>query len=653
VVEKPGAAVNRRVGIMPTPSPTEHSPARSLRLWPGVAAAVLLVAVSYVLPRIAPDAMLLGIPLAMIGLLGGVVMAVVVILWWLLFSRAPWLERLGALALMIAAVAGTRLLIDESMAGAGMGVLYFIYAIPGMSLAFVVWAVASRPLSGRARRASMAATILLSCGVWALVRTGGIHGGGTSDFHWRWTPTPEERLLTQTRDEVLTPGPMVGAVPEQPVEEARPVAPGPGPIAAEAGKRLLEETAEGDRPRPAARAGERLPISDPLVLRAEWPGFRGPHRDSVVRGVRIRTDWAASPPIELWRRPIGPGWSSFAVDGGLLFTQEQRGDHESVAAYRVGTGEPVWRHRDTVRFYESNGGAGPRATPTVHDGRVYTLGATGILNVLDAATGAVVWSRNAATDTDRTIPDWGIASSPLILDDLVIVAVAGHLAAYGVGTGAPRWFGPTGGGGYSSPHPATIDGVPQILLLRGSRTISVAVADGTLLWDHTWQPGVSIVQPAFTEDGDVLVAGGDTMGGLGIRRLAVRHGEGGWTVEERWTSRGLKPYFNDFVVHAGHAYGFDGSILACLDLADGARKWKGGRYGHGQLVLLPDQDVLLVLSEDGEIAVVSATPERFQELARIPALTGKTWNHPVLAGDVLLVRNGEEMAAFRLSLDGR
>ena len=138
-----------------------------------------------------------------------------------------------------------------------------------------------------------------------------------------------------------------------------------------------------------------------------------------------------------------------------------------------------------------------------------------------------------------------------------------------------------------------------------------------------------------------------------MRRMAVAHGPGGWTVAERWTSAGLKPNFNDFVVHDGHAFGFDGSILACIDLKDGKRKWKGGRYGSGQLVLLPDQDVLLVVSEEGELALVAAAPDQFKEIARFPAIEGKTWNHPVLAGDVLLVRNGQEMAAFRLSLAGR
>ena len=312
--------------------------------------------------------------------------------------------------------------------------------------------------------------------------------------------------------------------------------------------------------------------------------------------------------------------------GDLLYTQEQRGDDEIVACYNLTTGKPVWMHRDATRFWESNGGAGPRATPTLSNGRVYTFGATGILNALDARDGSVVWSRNAASDTGKQIPGWGFASSPLVVGDLVVVH-AGVLVAYDRATGERRWIGPARGGGYSSPHLLTIDGVAQILMMSGAGATSVAPADGTLLWEHSW-PGSPIVQPAQIADGAVLISTADGMGGIGTRRIAVAHGPGGWTVEERWTSNGLKPYFNDFVVHKGHAFGFDGSILACIDLEDGKRKWKGGRYGNGQLVLLPDQDLLLVLSEDGELALVGGNPRPVHRARAVSGARGQDLEPP-------------------------
>ena len=238
----------------------------------------------------------------------------------------------------------------------------------------------------------------------------------------------------------------------------------------------------------------------------------------------------------------------------------------------------------------------------------------------------------------------GLLGSPLVVDDLVIVATGGVLAAYDASSGARRWIGPAADDGYTSPHLLTIDGVTQVVHMSGTGLTSVTPADGKVLWQHPWK-GYPIVQPSQTPDGGILIVANESSG---TRRVAVARGAGGWTVEERWTSNGLKPWFNDFVVHKGYAFGFDGTILSCIDLADGTRKWKGGRYGGGQLVLLPDEDALLVLSEEGELALVSATPDAFKELGRAPGITGKTWNHPVVAGSILLVRNGEEMAAFRL-----
>jgi len=594
-----------------TDEPTLQKP---LRLWPGVVIVVLQWLGRFVVPIFVPEALPFGV-------IGGLAGGLAIVVWWAFFSRAPRIERLGAVVLMIVALFATPYILHESIATGAMGMLFAILAIPVLSLAFVAWAVVSRRLSDGPRRATMVATILLACGVWTLFRTGGFTGDLDHDFAWRWAETPEERLLAQAGNE--------------------PMALPPAPAAAE----THEE-------RPVALAGDKpaaLPAAPATVeTGADWFGFRGSERDGIIRGVQIETDWSASPPVELWRRPIGPGWSSFAVRGDLLYTQEQRGEDEVVACYKVTTGEPVWRHRDAARFWESNGGAGPRGTPTLSDGRLYTFGGTGIVNVLDAGDGTVVWSRNAASDTDAKLPYWGFSSSPLVVDDVVIVAASGALVAYDLATGDSRWSRPDSSTSYSSPQLLTIDGVTQILTLNGTGLTSLTPADGTLLWEHPWS-GYPIVQPALTADGDVLIS---VSAESGIRRLSVAQGPNGWTVEERWTSIGLKAYYSDIVVHEGHAFGFDGSMLACIDVEDGKRKWKGGRYGAGQIFLLADQDLLLVLSEQGELALVNAAPDKFTELARFPAIEGKTWNHPVLVGDILLVRNGQEMVAFRLALAG-
>lgn len=578
--------------MSPAPA-TPLPPSSPLRLWPGVAIVAVQWLARFVVPSFVPDATPVGV---MAGVAGGVA----ILVWWVFFSRAPWAERLGVVALMAGALFASYRIVHPSIATGMMGFMLPVYAVPTLSLALVAGAAATRRSSPGVRRWSLVAAILLASGVWTLVRTGGFSSDLQHDWAWRWAPTPEDRLLAGVR--------------------GQPVAP------------------KGTPPAVAT------PSAAPAPAAPEWPGFRGAGRDSILRGVRLETNWTASPPVELWRKPVGPGWSSFAVSGGRIYTQEQRGEVEVVACYTLAGGEPVWLHRDQTRFWESNAGPGPRATPSLHAGRAYTLGATGVLNALDAATGAVAWTRNAAADTKTKTPDWGFSGSPLIVDDVVIVAIDGTLAAYDQATGAPRWVGPTDDKSYSSPHLFEIAGTRQVVLMSGAGATSVTPADGKVLWQHPWK-GFGIVQPAQISPGQLVISTGDR---LGARRIEVASSRDAWTVTERWTSLRLKPYFNDFVLHGGHAYGFDGGALACVDLAEGERKWKGGRYGSGQLVLLADQDILLVLSEQGELALVRAAPGEFTELARFKALEGKTWNHPVLAGHTLLVRNDREMAAFRL-----
>jgi len=598
---------------------------KPLRLWPLGVIAVIFAAMLALLPVALPA---MDLPLTMRAFMGGAICALLIALWWLLGSRSQWLERIGVVLLMVAAIFAAHAFVDPSISGGAQGYLGYILGVEFFALALALWAVAADRLHGSARQAALIA-ILLVLGVAPMlaIRTAGVRGGAF-DMHWRWTPTPEEILLAKVEDQ---PKPL----PAQPAPATNaPAIPAPAAV----------------EPKVAARTQvPEVPKVPEVPMAAEWPGFRGPNRDGVVHTAAIKTDWTQSPPVQMWRRAVGPGWSSFSVRGDLFYTQEQRGNDEIVACYRVSTGEPVWRHRDAIRFYESNGGPGPRSTPTIHGNRVYSMGATAMLNALDANTGKVIWARKAANDTKREIPMWGISSSPLIVDDMVIVAVYGTLAAYDINTGNPRWIGPSHGGSYSSPQLFTVDGTTQVVILSSPGAVAVNPADGKLLWEHKWEGG-AIVQPAITEDGDILINAMAATGGIGTRRLHVKQSDGGWDIEERWTTNGLKPYFNDLVIHKGHAYGFDGAILSAIDLTDGKRKWKGGRYGNGQLILLADQDLLLVISEDGELALVSATPDQYKEITRIPALNAKTWNHPVVVRDVLLIRNGEEMAAFRLPL---
>lgn len=564
------------------PRPTERPSARRpLRLWPGVTLLIVQLLAWIGLRFVFPG--FEGFKWAAMSAFAG---TAAIVLWWLLASRARWYDRLGALALIAIGLWGTWQLRHPSM-----GPHWLTSALPILSLLFVGALVLTRGQEEARRRTRVAGALVLACFGWLLVRTEGIDGDHLPDYRWRFTASSEERLLAGTND----------------------------------------------------RSAATDAATPPLASVAAWPGFRGPRRDGVVHGVRIATDWSTSPPIELWRQPVGPGWSSFAVQGHRVYTQEQRGEQEIVACYDARSGDLIWQHADPVRFFESNAGAGPRATPTLHQGRVYAYGATGILNALDAADGTLVWSRDTVQDTGASVPTWGFSSSPLVTADLVVVD-AGALIAYDLATGARRWTGEPAPTGYSSPHLLELDGVAQVLLPRSGGLTSVAPADGTVLWEHEWD-GFGIVQPAVTPDGDVLISAG---AGIGTQRLTVTRSPEGWTAATRWSSIRLKAYFNDFVVHEGLIYGFDDRILAAIDLETGERAWKGGRYGNGQLVLLADQDLLLVLTEDGDLTLVSATADTFQEHARMPALEGKTWNHPVVVDDLLLVRNSQEMAAYRL-----
>jgi outer membrane protein assembly factor BamB len=368
----------------------------------------------------------------------------------------------------------------------------------------------------------------------------------------------------------------------------------------------------------------------------------------------IDTDWETHPPKEIWRRKVGPGWSSFVVAGHSLFTQEQRGDTEVIACYNADTGAQKWIHESPARFWESVAGAGPRATPTLKDGKLFAVGGTGLVHCLNPQTGAVIWQRDLERDAERKPLTWGYASSPLVVDDTVIVYAGGTedkgVFAYDINSGKPRWKVAAGDHSYSSPQLATVAGHDWVLMLTNTGLNAIDPANGKNAWMYEWKyNGYRTLQPLVVDDSSILLGTGM---GTGTRRIDLTLASAGPEpeIKDRWTSLEMKPDFNDYVAHKGYLYGFDHNIFACVDLETGKRLWKKGRYGNGQVLLLPEADQLLVLTETGDVVVLRANPKELEELARKKVLSDKTWNHPVLVRNRLYVRNGEEAVCLEVPL---
>jgi outer membrane protein assembly factor BamB len=391
-----------------------------------------------------------------------------------------------------------------------------------------------------------------------------------------------------------------------------------------------------------------LAADAPVVAPPYWTDFRGPFRDGHYRQRTIRTKWPAGGLKPIWKQPVGGGYASFVVARGRAFTIEQRGSQEVVAAYDVATGRELWTNAWDALFRESLGGDGPRATPTWAGGVVYALGATGELRALDEATGRVAWRTNILEDNGATNLDWGMAGSPLVVDDTIVVLPGGpdgrSVVAYNRRTGARVWSSLSDKQAYASPMLVTLGGVRQLLVFAAMRLMGLSPDRGELLWEYPWTTAFDINagQPVVLGDNRVFLSSGY---GTGAAVIEVTKGDR-FTVREIWRNNRMKNQFTSSVLHEGFIYGLDESILACIDAATGELRWKGGRYGYGQVMLASGH--LIVLTEDGDLALVRATPERHEEIVRFPALDGKTWNHPAMADGVLLIRNLAEMAAYDL-----
>lgn len=401
---------------------------------------------------------------------------------------------------------------------------------------------------------------------------------------------------------------------------------------------------------PADHAGGRPADALWTATRNDYGQFLGPNRDAVLTGVGLETDWTTHPPELMWRRPLGEGWSSFAIVGRRALTQEQDGPLERVSCYDLLSGERIWSHADTARYQTTLGGIGPRATPTVSGHRVYTVGATGIFNCLDLETGSVLWQRNMVDDFNAKPPEWGISCSPLVLGDRVIVAPGGtsggSVAAYDTETGEPVWSGGNTPAAYSSPQLRTLAGREQILLFAHSRVVGHDPESGEVLWSHPWEGTEFCISQPVVVDGTHVFA--STGYGVGGRLFQVTQTQDGMTAEMVWRTPRLKAKFANVIHREGVLYGLDDGVMTCIDVADGSRRWKAGRYGHGQIMMV--DDVILVTTETGEVVMLEANPDAHVVLGSFQAVEGKTWNHPALAAPYLLVRNDQEAACFKLPM---
>lgn len=567
-----------------------------LRIWPVVVLLAMMLTARY-LPSMIQD----GPPtIWMLAAFGPLLCSLVISLWWISFSRATWVERILGIVGLIAGLIVTAILVHPSMLGPVMMVVTIPMGAATFSIATILL---SRKLT--LQRTLLAVAIgVLGFGFSGLLKSDGMWGNFAFNLHWRWTETAEERFLAAKANQSNAP--------------------------------VAEDSdifADLDNP--------------------QWPAFRGYDRSGrQVDSPVLSSDWNANPPKELWRIAVGPAWSSFAVAGKVMFTQEQRGEFEATVCYESDTGNEVWANRIESRFDDPLGGPGPRATPAIAAGAVFSMGPSGFLSRINARNGKTDWKVDLKEVAKRQPPMWGFSSSPLVVNNSVIVHAGGEdkkgTLAFDIDTGNLKWGAEAGDHSYSSAQLATIDGKEFVLVLTNTGMNFLDPDTGEAMFDYPWDfQGYRVCQPQVLDDESILIPTGL---GAGTRRIVLSQSDGKLTAEELWTSRYMKPDFNDFVVYDENIYGFDGSIFGSISLKDGKKNWRRGRYGKGQATLVSNQGLIIVVSETGDLVLLKADPKSHQELFSIKAMRGKTWNHPVVVGNRLYIRNAEEAICYELPL---
>jgi outer membrane protein assembly factor BamB len=399
-----------------------------------------------------------------------------------------------------------------------------------------------------------------------------------------------------------------------------------------------------------------VPASASSPASAEWPQWRGPNRDGVAVAAAAPKVW----PKELkerWRVTVGVGHSSPIVAGGRVYHFTRLGEAELLLCLDAATGRELWRSEPLPVAYQMNPaarghGKGPKSTPVVAAGRVYTLGIAGMLSAHDAATGRLVWRKEFAKQFPTTSPLYGTAMSPVVEGGMLIAHVGGHdggaLTAFDAATGAVRWSYAADGPAYSSPVAATLGGERQILTFTQKEFVSVSAADGKVLWKLPARTSydTNSVTPVVFRDMVIF-----SLEGQGMVAVRPERQGGVWAATEVWRNREQELYMNSPVVEGGTLYGFSarkkGQLFA-LDAATGKTIWQGpGRAGENAALVLAGGS-LLALTNEASLIILPAGAKEYAPATQYTVAQSQTWAHPVPLGDRLLVKDETTLAAYAL-----
>lgn len=380
---------------------------------------------------------------------------------------------------------------------------------------------------------------------------------------------------------------------------------------------------------------------------SNWSQFRGPNRDGVSPQQGVKIKWNQQPDPR-WKIPSGEGHSSVVVNEDTVFTLEQNGNEETLFARKLSNGKEQWKFSIDTKWDDMMSGTGPRSTPTLHNGEIFTLFSNGLLCCINAQSGKLNW-KTKTIDESYKFPEWGISCSPLIWNNLIVLNQGGENSAahaYDIVSGKLAWNSDFHGEGvYISPTLLEFFGEKHLLVAVSGKVASLNPENGKLRWEHPWKIFLNnalIAQPIQLGSDRLLLSAGY---GKGAECLQIKKTNNGYQLYTVWKSKNLKSKFSNPVLKNGFLYGFSENLLVCLNATSGDLQWRGKKYGYGRIII--SEDKLVILGNTGILSVVEASPNQFNELYSGALLSDvRCWNGPALVGGYFLAMNGQELACF-------